>query len=172
MNLRNLQKDDVYIERTDGTRVGPYKTTVSQGSATIFDSAMEVSEGETLIRPLPTGKEEAYLITSADFSRGLGSIPAHYTLKLQKATAIRPSEPSSRHTTVNINHSTGVQVGDHNVINIQNALHTLAEKIDGADAAPSEKAEAKSRIAALLSHPLVTAIVGGVSGNFAGKLGS
>jgi hypothetical protein len=169
--LQSLQKDIVFIERADGTRIGPFKTTVSQGSATIFDATLDVDEGEKLIRPLPSGKEESYLITSADFSQGLHGIPGHFTLRLQKTTAIQTSMPAARHTTVNINHSTGVQVGDHNVINIKNAINELIQKIESSDASPQEKTEAKNRISALLAHPLVNSILGGVAGGLAGTLG-
>lgn len=162
MNLRNLQKDKVFIEKADGTRIGPYKTTVSQGSAVIFDSTLDVNDGEKLIRPLPNGKEEVYLILSADYSPGLHSIPPHFNLALQKTTAIQP--PSPKQTTVHIHNSTGIQVGDHNVINIQNALNELVQRIDNTSASPQDKAEAKRRLASFLAHPLVGSVLGGVAG--------
>ena len=170
MDLRRLQKDEVFIVKADGTRTGPFKTTVTQDSATIFDAKLDVDDGEKLVRPLPSGKEEVYLILSAEYSPGLHSIPPHFNLKLQKTTAIRPVVP--RGTTVNIHHSTGIQVGDHNVVNIQNALNELVQRIDSANATSEEKIEAKSRLSAFLAHPLVGSVLGGIVGGLAGTVGS
>jgi hypothetical protein len=171
MPFQNLQKDVVHIEKLDGSVTGPFKTAVTSDSATIFDATLDVTEGEKLIRKLPNAKDESYLILSANFSQGLGGIPPHYTLKLRKTTAINPS-PAVRHTTVTINNSTGVTVGDHNMINIQNAVNELVREIDSADASSQEKSEAKSRIAAMLAHPLVGSILGGVAGALTNQIGS
>jgi len=47
----------------------------------------------------------------------------------------------------------------------QLSLAELSSKIEAADAPPSEKASAKSKLHELLNHPLVAAIVGGLAGN-------
>lgn len=168
--FRSLQNDTVFIEKSDGTRIGPFKTAVARDSATIFDGSIDVVEGDTLIRPLPSGREESFVIVSADFSQGLHSIPAHYSLKLRKTTAIS-EKPSTKQTTIHINNSTGIQVGDNNVLNIQNALNELIQKIESSDGSAQEKAQAKSRLSEFLSHPLVTSILGGVAGSLSGLLG-
>lgn len=160
MDLRSLQRDKVFIEKADGSRTGPHKATVSQNTAIISDDQLDVNDGEKLIRPLPNGKEEVYLILNAEFSPGLASIPAHFNLTLQKATAVQASP--ARQTTVNIHNSSGIQVGDHNVVNIQNALNELVQRIESSTAPHEQKAEAKGRLAALLEHPLVSAVLGGV----------
>lgn len=170
MKLQSLQKDQIYIEKGDGSRTGPYITTVSQGSATIFDEQLDVNEGERLIRPLPNGKEEVYLILSIDYKPKFHAISPRFTLKLQNTTAIQPALP--KHTTININNSSGIQVGDHNVINIQNALNELVQRIDGSSASQQEKVEAKSKLAAFLAHPLVGSVLGGVAGALVGTAGS
>lgn len=170
MPFAALQNDTVHIEKPDGSRIGPFKSSVSSTSATIFDKTLDVNDGEKLVRALPNGREEFYLITSADYSAGLAGIPPHYTLKLQRTTAIRPAASPTSNTTVHINHSTGIQVGNHNVINIQNALNDLTRRIDQAAAPDTDKAEAKSRIAAMLAHPLVGSILGGVAGGLTGLM--
>lgn len=166
MDLRRFQKDQVFILKTDSTRLGPYKATVTQGSAIISDPQLNADDGDKLIRPLPNGKEEIYLILSCNYSPGLHSIPPHFNLKLQKTTAIQPV--ALRSTTINIQHSTGIQVGDHNVLNIQNALNELVQRIEKAEAKPEDKAEAKSKLAAFLAHPLVDSVLGGVAGGLVG----
>ena len=170
MDLRNLQKDRVFIEKADGSRNGPHQTAVSQGSATIFDSNLDVNDGEKLIRPLPNGKEEVYIILSAEYSPGLHSIQPHFNLQLRKTTAVQPTP--QKHTTVNIHHSTGIQVGDHNVLNIQNALNELVQRIDSSTAPTKQKAEAKSQLAAFLAHPLTSSVLGGIISGIAGGVAS
>lgn len=170
MNMQSLQKDNVFIEKADASRIGPFQTTVSDGSAIIYDATLDVNDHEILVRPLPNGKEERYLILSAEYSPRRLSISAHFNLKLQKTTAVQPAVP--RHTTVNINHSSGIQVGDHNVVNIQNALNELVQRIETAQASPSEKAEAQNRLSSFLAHPLVCSVLGGIAGGLAGGAGS
>lgn len=160
MDLRSLQRDKVFVEKADGSRTGPHKATVSQNTAIISDEQLDVNDGEKLIRPLPNGKEEVYLILNSEFNPGLASIPAHFTLQLRKTTAIQSS--STKQTTVNIHNSSGIQVGDYNVLNIQNALNELVQRIESSTAPPEQKAEAKGRLVALLQHPLVSAVLGGI----------
>jgi hypothetical protein len=160
MDLRSLQRDKVFVEKADGSRTGPHKATVSQNTAVISDDQLDVTDGEKLIRPLPNGNEEVYLILNSEFSPGLASIPAHFNLTLRKTTAIQPSPP--KQTTVNIHNTSGIQVGDHNVLNIQNALNELVQRIDSSTAPPEQKAEAKGKLTALLQHPLVSAALGGI----------
>lgn len=62
------------------------------------------------------------------------------------------------------------QVGNHNVQNIHTVFNHLLQKIDEADASEDEKAEAKSRVASLLKHPLIGAIVGGLAGSLPGLI--
>lgn len=171
MNLQSLHRDAVFIEKPNGSRNGPYKTAVVDGAANIFDATLDVDEGDKLIRPLPNGKEEVYLVTHTAFSQGLrGAIPPHFSLKLQKTTSIQPA--MARSTTVHINNSSGVQVGDHNVVNIQNALNELIQRIDVASASPEQKSEAKSLLANFLAHPLVCSVLGAVAGGITGTMSS
>lgn len=161
-----LMNDVVHIQKSDGTRLGPYRTALSSDSATIFDGRLDVVEGDHVIRKLPSGREESYLITLAEYTEQFEDFPAGYNLQLRKLTAI-PQASAPRATTINIHHSTGIQVGDYNSINIQNALNELVQKIESADASPEEKTDAKGRLAAFLAHPLVIAVVGGIAGSIA-----
>lgn len=62
------------------------------------------------------------------------------------------------------------QVGNGNVQNIHNVFNQLIEKIDESDASDEDKAEAKSRLAKFIEHPLVGSIVGGLAGTLPGLL--
>lgn len=61
---------------------------------------------------------------------------------------------------IHISHSQGIQVGNHNTLNIVSAFEDLIREIDSSDAPASEKAEAKGRLRTFLQHSLTAAIVG------------
>lgn len=159
MQLSNLHKNIVFIEKPDGSREGPYKAGMGHDSASIHMDGIDINEGETLIRELPN-KEERYLIISAHFSHGLRTIGPNWSLKLQKETAIRIPPAVTKHTTVNIQQSTGIQVGDNNTLTLQSAVGQLIQRIDSADGTQEEKNEAKSKLSEFLAHPLVTSLLG------------
>jgi len=170
----SLLNDTVFIQAQDGTKSGPYKTAIgSKGglSASIFENTLDVEEGWKLIRPLPSGKEEAYTILEANYSPGLHGIPPHWTLKLRKDSSLvtAPQKPNQS-TTINISNSQGIQIGDHNTQHIANSLIGLIEKIEASEAPAHEKAEAKSLLYELLCNPVVAAVLGGATSGVLGLL--
>lgn len=169
--LKSLMKDRVIIVKPDGRRLGPYQASVSSGSITIMEKAIDVDEGDHVARPIPSGKEELYLVLSADYSQGLHSIPPSYTLKVRKTTALstRPAEMKS--TTINIHNSNGIQVGDYNTQHLQATFNELIQRIEQSSASSAEKAEATSRLAAFLKHPLVVSVLGSAAGAVLGAIG-
>lgn len=167
--FRNLMKDSVSILKSDGRRFGPYEAAVTPNSIVIMERSLDVDEGDHIIRPIPSGKEEMYLVLSADFSQGLRTNPSCYILKVHKTTALSMSHPP-RNTTINIHGSTGFQVGDHNTQNIQAAFTELIQRIEDSVAPPEQKADAKNRLAAFISHPLVTSVLGGAAGSLSALL--
>jgi hypothetical protein len=162
-----LMTDTVFIEKPDGRRIGPYKGALSKGSFTIMDKTLDVDHGDLLIRPLPNGKEEHYTVLRADFREDFHSIPGGYDLSLSKIQQIH-SRPSSVVNNVNISNSSGFQVGNHNLQSFQVALNQLLQAIESHPGSNEQKEEAKSRLEKFLAHPLVVAVLGGVSGGLAG----
>lgn len=71
--------------------------------------------------------------------------------------------------TLNVNGP--AQVGNGNTQNFNMVFHELEQKIDASGASDEEKKEAKSRLAKLLEHPLVSAIAGGIAGGISGMAG-
>ncbi|KAB0547884.1 hypothetical protein F7R01_10310 [Pseudomonas argentinensis] len=157
----DLYNDTVYIRKTDGSVVGPYKTSVGKLTP-IFDSALVVSEGDELIRDLPNGRQEVHTIVDVDFFSGMPGMDPCFNLHLRKPGAANQTSVQTNHIT--INNSSGIQVGNDNVMNIQNAFNDLIQRIDNSNGTLEDKQEAKSRIASLLKHPLVAAVLGGVTG--------
>ena len=48
-----MTNDTVFIAKPDGERLGPYKSSLSANSCTIFDKTLDVDHGDKVIRPLP-----------------------------------------------------------------------------------------------------------------------
>lgn len=170
----HLQNDTVYIEDNAGTRSAPYKTAIGSKnglSATIFEATLDIEEGWKLIRPLPSGKEDTFTILEANYSPGLSSIPAHWTLKLRKDSSMLNNPKSPQATTINITNSQGIQIGDHNVQHIASSLIGLVEQIESTNMPISEKAEAKGLLRDLMSNPVVASILGGATSGVLALLG-
>ncbi|WLH67225.1 RIP homotypic interaction motif-containing protein [Pseudomonas sp. FP2309] len=151
--------DIIHIER-NGTRTGPYRCMFSRPRLTLFYGELDICEGDKLLRSIP-GREETYTVELVDYHQSFdGDIPACYVVEISKDTAIR--KPSQNTTTnhINIHGSTGIQIGDHNVQNLEVALKEVLASIDNADAPKEEREEAKNRLNAFLAHPLVSAAVG------------
>ncbi|KTB87179.1 RIP homotypic interaction motif-containing protein [Pseudomonas syringae] len=154
-------RDTIYLER-DGHRSGPFKCNFGSKKFGLYYPDIDVSEGDKVIRIVPN-KEEVYTIHEVDYSSGLGGmsgIPPHWTLSVTKDAAIPRSQPRTTTNHINIHGSTGIQIGDHNVQNLQVALREVLASIDKADAPREEREEAKSRLNSFLAHPLVAAAVG------------
>ncbi|WP_312538133.1 RIP homotypic interaction motif-containing protein [Achromobacter mucicolens] len=158
----DMSNADVYVRKEDGSRSGPFRGTLSAKSLIVKDKKFDVEEGDLIVRSLPSGREEAYLVRTAQFYEGFGGIAQHWQLVIEKTTALPPI--ASHAPTVNIHNSTGIQVGNGNLMNFQTAINEMIKRIDDSDSSASEKAEAKSRLQAFLSHPLVGSIVGGIVG--------
>lgn len=160
----DLSNADVFVRKADGSQAGPYRGTLSAKSLIVKNSQFDAEEGDLIVRILPNGREEQYLVRTAQFYTAFGGIPPNWQLEIEKTTAI-PRKSNSNSTTVNIQHSNGIQVGDHNMMNFESAINEIVQRIEASDRPEAEKIEAKSRLKAFLSHPLVSSIAGGIVGS-------
>ena len=160
MNLfsPNGGRDTIYLER-DGVRTGPYKCNFTANKFTLFYKELDITEGDKVVRKVP-GREEYHTITECNYSTGLSAIPPHYSLSITKDSAIPKPSQGSTTNHINIHGSTGIQIGDNNIQNLQVALKEVLASINNADAPQEEREEAKSRLNTFLSHPLVATAVG------------
>lgn len=167
MSFSDMTNDKVFIVKPGGGRLGPYNSALSPNSCTIFDKTLDIDHGDTIARPLPNGKEEHYTVLRADFREDFHGIPGGFDLTLQKEQQIHRS-PSSVVNNVSISHSTGVQVGNHNVQNMLAAFTSLERAIDAQHGSAESKTDAKAKLKALLQHPLVVAILTAAAGGITG----
>ena len=114
-------------------------------------------EGDIVVRPLPSGREERFEVTESSFYAAMHGIEANYQLKVRKTSDPRPA---GRGPHINIGTATGVQIGDYNTQTVVGAIQALVQQIEDSDATEGEKEEAKSRLRAFLEDPLVRTMLG------------
>ena len=103
------------IKKTTDQRLGPYKCMLMGDSCAIDDKTLDVNHGDVITRTLPNGKEEQYTVLRADYREDFEEISGGYEFKLRKEQQIHKHLPNVVNN-VNINNSTGFQVGDHNTL--------------------------------------------------------
>ena len=168
MSIDSLMGDDIYIESPSGQTIGPVKASVQRNKIYINDESLVIEEGGKILRPLPNGKSELHSILQVDFHKDpLHGRLSHYEVTTRKESSL-VATPSS--TTINITNSQGIQIGDGNILNIVASLDTLAKAIESADVPEEQKADAKQKLKAFLSHPLMTALLGSAAGKLIGML--
>src|SRR5690606_16423112 len=141
---KDLMSDEVYIQSPSGIISGPIKSSVQGSKIYINDENLVIEEGGKILRPLPNGRSEAHLILQVDFHKDpFGGRLSHYEITAKKESSLVPT-PSS--TTININNSQGIQVGDYNTQNITGALEQLIQKLDSADMPAEQKVDVKGKL--------------------------
>ena len=159
MMIPGANKDTVFLER-DGERKGPFQCNFTSDRFNLFFKELDVVEGDKVVRIIPN-REEYYTVTEVRYSSGFSSIQPHYTLSIRKDSALlKRSEPSTTNH-ITIHGSTGIQIGDHNIQNLEVAFKEVLASIEKADVPREEKEDARNRLNSFLSHPLVAAAVGG-----------
>jgi len=158
MLIHGGNKDTVFLER-DGERKGPFQCNFSSDRLNLFFKELDVVEGDKVVRLTPN-REEYYTVMEVRYSSGLSMIQPHYTLSLSKDSALSRAKISTTTNHINIHGSTGIQIGDHNIQNLQIAFKEVLASIESADVPREEKEEARNRLHSFLSHPLVAAAVG------------
>jgi len=158
---RDDKTEDARVEKKNGGVVGPYKALFARGTIIIGDAEADVEEGDTILRLLPNGRDERNYVTKAQFYKN--GKESHYQIEFRKGGA--PVENKPVHN-INISGTNAVQIGDYNNQDIANSFELLFQKIESSSASPEDKMEAKSLLTKGLSHPLVAAVLGTVTGNF------
>ncbi|MCD5327859.1 RIP homotypic interaction motif-containing protein [Chromobacterium piscinae] len=153
--MPHFPKTDAFIQKPDGPVFGPVPATFTGGTILIEDDAVNIAEGDTVIRKLPNGNDDKHYVTKVNFyPGGNGVIGSHYQIEFTK-TMHTKSPPQ-----INIHTAQAVQIGDNNTQNIANAFEALIKNIDNSNASPAQKEEAKSLLKQFLGHPLVSTLVG------------
>jgi len=145
--------DVVSLIKANGQRYDNIKASVQPKMIFINDSALPIEEGDKIVRELPNGLIESYIVLDRGFYQKFGGIAAHYQVKVQKETAISSSRNTNSGTFIE-NLIAGDQI---NVSNIRQSAITIKSRIENASqnighfsyGSVSEKNELQNLIASL-----------------------
>lgn len=84
MNLRSMCNDKITLINQDGRRHEDVPCVFSSKSIVIPDSSIPVTPGDTILRALPSGIVERYVVVDPGFHQKFHSISAHYQVKYRR----------------------------------------------------------------------------------------
>lgn len=97
--LSGAPRENVKLIKQDGTLIEISEVFFGKGTALIEDVTIQIEEGDYIIRSLPNGLQENYMVTDNGYFGGSGGIPAHYQPKLIKT---KETPTNIRQTIVNV----------------------------------------------------------------------
>lgn len=124
--MRELMKDTVSIVKPDGQRIDGIRACVQPDMVFMEEhdlAGFVFEERDKVIRKLPNGSEEIYLVLDRGYYTGMGGIKAHYQAKVRKESAISASRPS---VTYNL-HGAASRVNINSVDSSLNVVNTAAD---------------------------------------------
>jgi hypothetical protein len=154
-----LCRDEITFKRGDGHASRPHKCCITNDVTTTFDPTIDVAAEDEAFRPLPNGKTELFNVIKVSFVKGVGNIPDYHAIQVRKKGEPPPPKAGVMNT-FNISNSHGIQIGDHNTLNIVNALEQTLQAIDKGNSTAEAKAEAKGLLRRFLQHPVMENILG------------
>jgi len=119
--------DKVSLVKQDGTRIDDIEANVGK-NIYIADISLPIEEGDSLIRALPNGLEEVYIVVDRGYTSvpremlSAGDLREYYYVKVRKQTAMSERRPSGT-TIYNLNgENARVNIQSHDAsVNVVNA---------------------------------------------------
>ncbi len=89
MPIKDFMSDKVALVKQDGTRIEGIGAQVGK-KIMISDNTLLIEEGDRILRTLPNGLVESYLVLDRGFVQPprMSSIPAYYSMTVRKESAI------------------------------------------------------------------------------------
>jgi len=78
ISLRNMMLDTVTLVKKDGTKHEDIQASVQTGKIFIADGSVPLEEADRLVRALPNGMEESFIVEDRGYYTRHGDIPEHY----------------------------------------------------------------------------------------------
>lgn len=89
--FEELRRDKVTLVKKTGDSTEGIKAKVDKNTIGFAAFDRVVDDGDTLIRHLPDGRTEEYLVLDSGYIAEFHSLPASYKCRVEKKTAIKPS---------------------------------------------------------------------------------
>lgn len=117
--FNSLMRDTISIIKKNGQILNNIKASVQKNKIYINDGKLEIEENDIVIRILPSGIVEEYIILDIGFHKGFGSIPDNYQMTVKKKNIM---EIENNKNSFNFIADNGAQVyinSEDNSVNIE-----------------------------------------------------
>lgn len=88
MPFGQMMRDELTLLKSDGTRIEGIKGLVSKGKIHIMRSDIHIEPGDEIIRSMPGGNFEEYIVLEPNYHQGLGQIKAHYQAEVRRKSEL------------------------------------------------------------------------------------
>ncbi len=102
--FEDLRRNEITLVNQSGEKIEGVKAQVNKNTISFAAFDRVVQDGDTIVRHLPDGRDEEYLVLDSGYVAEFHSIPASYKSKVEKKTAIKRS-PFHAGTVYNVNFS-------------------------------------------------------------------
>ena len=85
--LKDLLRDIVTIRTKDGTTYPDVRASVQPGKILTQRSDIPIQPGDEVVRRIPSGIDEAFVVDDPGFQAGLHGIPSFYQMRVHRADA-------------------------------------------------------------------------------------
>ncbi len=123
--LRDLLTDKVSLVKIDGTVFrSQIPAHVSNGTIVILMSDLPIEPGDHLLRALPNGLVDDYVVEDSGYQSKAGGLPGHFQVKVRKSSVPATSSGQTiQHITNNFNGANARQ----NVNSVDNSVNIIVE---------------------------------------------
>jgi len=87
-----MMNDIVVLEKQNGQKFENIQADVQSNMIFINDAQLPIEEGDKLLRTLPNGLTESYIVVDRGFYEGFVGFPAHYQVKVRKSSAVNKQQ--------------------------------------------------------------------------------
>lgn len=95
MSFQRMLNDTISLVKADGQRIDGINALVQSGSIFIGDALLPAEDGDRIVRTLPNGLIEEYVILDTGYKSGMGGIQPHFQMKVQKQAGPNIPEDST-----------------------------------------------------------------------------
>lgn len=90
-----MLNDIISLHKPDGRTFENIRANVQPKKISVHDASIPIEEGDVIIRVLPNGLTERYIVIDRGFHQAFYGIEAHYQITVQKESAIKRGAPAS-----------------------------------------------------------------------------
>ncbi|WHY71256.1 hypothetical protein [Fictibacillus enclensis] len=117
--IKSLMKDLIIVEKKNGTMYSDIRAGINLDYVLIADCSLPIEEGDRIIRVLPNGLEENYIVLDRGYTEKAFGTPAHYRVKVSRSSVLE-----TKQWTVIHNHNHGGDFANFSINSTDNSTNT------------------------------------------------